>query len=113
MFFFEKKNQKTVIRSEPPGSDQRGSHVQKCFASFFRKKKAFPFDPVRNDFRKQRPLRFGKSLTFESLAVATSAKAVFKPILGLDLQLHTAIATAGEPKRPTALRFLAMCMDAA
>jgi DNA-binding transcriptional LysR family regulator len=54
----------------------------------------------------------GIALVPVSLAAGSSAKAVFKPILDLDLQLHTAIATAGQPQRPAVQRFLAMCPQA-
>jgi len=36
-FFFEKKKQKTSICLDPRRRDRRGPHVQKFFASFFKK----------------------------------------------------------------------------
>jgi len=53
----------------------------------------------------------GVALVPASLAAGSSARAVFKPVMDLDLQLYTAIATAGEPKRPAVTRFLAMAEE--
>lgn len=50
----------------------------------------------------------GVAFVPESLAGSTHAKLIFRPVEDLNVKLQTSIATAGEPTRPSVIRFLAI-----